>query len=226
MDRTTRDLGKKKRPKSGNTKTQLISKAKIDMIKEQTQQLAEQNVSFSFYYFKKDDDKYNMGNVSTAWFIKLKEVLRDVSQYPMKDFLPSFNHAKRWRCHGLEEDIVSQFGLDETLLDQVREGCFQFSITTSKGRVLGFNINSVFFVVLLDFHHNADPGIFGVQSQYPPKTLEDELLAENKILQRENKKLELRFSELESEYLQLLYKYEEREEEFKRIGYLEEDPTG
>lgn len=211
MGRMTKGVGGKRRPKADPTPTKLVTLEKVERARERTQQLAENHISFSFYYFKYHNEKYNMGNVTAARFIKLKEVLRDVSNYSMKEFIPAFNHSQRWRCHGLEEDIVAEFELEEAFLDQVREGCFQFSITQALGRVLGFNIHSVFFIVLLDFHHNAYPGSYGVQLYSGPVTLEDELQALNMSLQDEVEALKTQIKQLEDDYLQALLALDEKQ---------------
>ena len=114
--------------------------------------VSKKSFSFSFACFDREHDLFNLGDssnddgvVSGNWFIDLIECLRSVCNCNIYDLKTSMHDL-----HPIEWDKTNatppKYG--EQLEFQ------QFRINKSKGRIIGFNIDNVFYVMWLDPHHN------------------------------------------------------------------------
>ena len=113
--------------------------------------LTEKRFAFSFAcfdrvhpYFNLGDDGTPDGAVSGKWFLDLLDCLKSVSNHTISELRSSIHdlHPIDWsktnaRPHGF--DYLEYW---------------QFRISKSKGRVIGFKIENTFYVVWLDPHHN------------------------------------------------------------------------
>jgi len=119
----------------------------------------EPNVSFSFKYFKEDDDFHI--NRETEYFQKVLYRLKDLSALT-KTYLTN-NGSKALRCHPIdwEDSKVSRSGFEIPNEEDLCVETYQISISkSSHGRVVGFfTENAVFNLVWFDKDHKLYPGI-------------------------------------------------------------------
>jgi hypothetical protein len=111
-----------------------------------------QGVSFSYKYFQSDHSDFTITAQDISYLIALLERLRDVSGWTSLDLKK--NGSKALRCHSIDWVGTSQscFGIPNE--DQLVDEPYQFSISANKhGRVHGFFIGEVFYVVWLDPDH-------------------------------------------------------------------------
>lgn len=112
----------------------------------------QQGFSFSFAAFDHSHEMFNLGDnenpsgaVSGKWFIDLFDCLKSVSNMTTQEMGQSTH-----RLHRIDWTKTN------TTPPSGSEQCeyWQFRINKSKGRVIGVLIDSVFYVVWLDPHHN------------------------------------------------------------------------
>lgn len=113
-----------------------------------------QGISFSFKYFNDTHEKFSCANRENSYWITLVARLRDLSGLTAIELRQGNN--KTLRCHPIDwgSKGVSEacFGIpgEEQLVDTP----YQFSLTSNEhGRVHGFFIENIFFVVWLDAEH-------------------------------------------------------------------------
>ncbi|MEM6751460.1 MAG: hypothetical protein AAF630_00500 [Cyanobacteria bacterium P01_C01_bin.38] len=116
-----------------------------------------QGVSFSFKYFQPLHEEFNIsqqdGKYLNALLLRLKD-LCSLSSFDLKA-----NRSSSLRCHPIDWKDTSQdsFGIigEEQIVDQA----YQFSLSANQyGRVHGFFIQEVFYIVWLDPNHKLYPG--------------------------------------------------------------------
>lgn len=113
-------------------------------------------ISFSYKYFQSNHSKFSVTNSQSEYLIAFLERLRDISNYTLGELLS--NRSKALRCHPIDwsDTTESCFGIpnEEDLVDTP----YQFSISSNKyGRVHGFFINQIFYIVWLDPNHRLYP---------------------------------------------------------------------
>lgn len=123
-------------------------------------------VSFSFRFFRQIDF-FGVGSEKSSWFAGLFDRLSELSQKDAGFFEQPYTAGKSYRLHEIKWDQPnipmkrSDFGwVEKAYLENDQDYPFvQFSISRSKGRVIGFfdETSSVFFVLLLDPKHNMQP---------------------------------------------------------------------
>lgn len=128
--------------------------------------VSEKSFSFSFACFDRSHDLFNLGGnsvhgtVSANWFIDLLDCLKSIS---------NMNTAEmRSSLHDLHPIDWSK---TNTSAPSGSEQCeyWQFRINKSKGRVIGFLIEGVFYVVWLDPHRNlTNSEGYGTATYYRP----------------------------------------------------------
>ena len=157
--------------------------------------VTEKSFSFSFACFDRTHELFNLGDntaegvVSGKWFIDLFDCFKSVNNKSIPELKVSIHdlHPVKWST------------ANATIPDN-SEQCeyWQFRISKSKGRVIGFLIDGVFYVVWLDPHHNlTDSEGYGRINKYKAalstyETQEEIIKMQNsKIDQLENKLKEL-----------------------------------
>jgi len=109
-------------------------------------------VCFSFKHLQSGHGKFQFEDRATGYFVILLERLRDVCRLTSQQMRTT--HRESLRCHDHKWSLTTEpngFGLKGQLAD-----CkgWQFQITSNEhGRVHGFFIQEVFFVVWLDPNH-------------------------------------------------------------------------
>lgn len=158
--------------------------------------------TFSFACFSREHELFNLGGktdddtVGGRWFLELMDCLKSVSNKTIPELKKSPHelHPIDWmRANTSPPNNNEQLEY------------WQFRINKSKGRVIGFLIDAVFYVVWLDPHHNLtdSEGYGGVNGFAKPKSeyeyQEDRILE----LKAEIETLRLKLSE-QNELLELM----------------------
>ncbi len=116
-------------------------------------------VVFSFKYFSTTPQKFGFHKCEVGYVETLVNRLRDISRAPWKDM--ATNNSNAIRSHQINFSETSEpdgfAHLPEHLRDNILP--WQFSLSANKhGRVHGFVISEVFFVVWIDPAHQLYAG--------------------------------------------------------------------
>lgn len=113
--------------------------------------VTDKSFSFSFACFDRTHELFNLGDktkegvVSGKWFLDFLDCLKSVSNKNIVELKSSLHdlHPILWNKTNTKAPANS-------------EQCeyWQFRINKSKGRIIGFFIDGVFYIVWLDPHHN------------------------------------------------------------------------
>ena len=155
--------------------------------------VTEKSFSFSFACFDRSHELFNLGDqtesgtVVANWFIDLLDCLKSVSNMTLTELKTSMHDL-----HPIE------WSKTNTSAPRDGEQCeyWQFRINKSKGRVVGFLIEGVFYIVWLDPHHNlTNSEGYGKEMYYKAgKSLyelqEIEIQQKQEEIERLNKELE------------------------------------
>jgi len=150
--------------------------------------VSENSLSFSFACFDRNHELFNLGcdnkgtPISGTWFIELLDCLKSVSNKTVSEIRHSSHdlHPIDWNKTNVKQN---------TLNNQLEY--WQFRINKSKGRIIGFIIDGVFYIVWLDPYHNlTNSEGYGKEVYYKqPKSIYEkqectimELREENKVL--------------------------------------------
>lgn len=144
-----------------------VSPTKIFVTKEQDDRIKsfrDGHIIFSFEYLDRSNEKFNLGGTCVQWFVSLLDTLKDISQKTFYEFTLSASHYE-YHNHNWKETSEKGFPFSN---DSVQYEGAQFRISSSKGRVHGFFIGHVFYIVWIDPHHNLYPDDrFGGIRTYP-----------------------------------------------------------
>lgn len=113
--------------------------------------VTEKSFSFSFSCFDRTHELFNLGDnttegvINSKWFLDLLDCLKSVSNKTISELKSSLHdlHPITWS----KTNTNAPFNNDQY-------DYWQFRINKSKGRVIGFLIDGIFYVVWLDPHHN------------------------------------------------------------------------
>lgn len=162
--------------------------------------ITEKRFSFSFACFDRSHDLFNLGGssedgtVGGRWFIDLLDCFKSVNNMDFSEVKTSLHdlHPIRWQSANAAPPNNSE-----------QYEYWQFRINKSKGRVIGFIIDGIFYVVWLDPHHNlTDSEGYGSTDFYKKPLSQYEVLQrENTALTSQNSELQSRIDELEKEFL-------------------------
>ena len=118
------------------------------------------HMSFSFEFFK-EIDYFGIGDCDTKWFSSLFEAINVYSSMDLSK-LPRNKTTRYHEINWEQKNIPIKFeDLDwlpknEQILVSPNE-IFQLNITKGSGRIIGFIIANIFYIVLLDPKHNLQP---------------------------------------------------------------------
>ncbi len=124
--------------------------------------ISKDELRFSFKYLQLSNPKYCVNSQEVKYFLKFLERLFDISKCPIIQ-LKMGTYGKTLRFHPIDfgDPCVSEDGftsLPSAFVPIAEENAWQFSISSNEhGRVHGFIIGDVFFVVWLDPDHNLYP---------------------------------------------------------------------
>lgn len=113
-----------------------------------------ESLGFSFKYLQTHNEKFSIRDRDANYFTVLLERLRDLSTLTVQEV--KMNRSQSLRCHSIkwrETTEPNGFGIpNEKELVTIP---YQFSLSTNEhGRVHGFFIEDVFYIVWLDPNHN------------------------------------------------------------------------
>lgn len=152
--------------------------------------------SYSFSCFDRNHSLFNLGDttsdgvVSGKWFLDFLDCLKDVSSKTISEMKNSMHdlHPIDWKHANANPPLNSE-----------QYEYWQFRINKSKGRIIGFPLKEIFYIVWLDPHHNlTDSDGYGkAVKYYQPLSLYEKNEQEFQELNLENKRLR---EELETAY--------------------------
>jgi hypothetical protein len=117
-------------------------------------QIKLKGISFSFKYLRVDHEKFHWTDREISYWITLLDRLRNLSGLTAKEL--KVNGSPALRCHVIDWDDArvteNSFGIAKE--EQVVDTPYQFSLSSNEhGRVHGFFIDEVFYIVWLDPNH-------------------------------------------------------------------------
>ena len=129
-------------PPKKTKKTDARSRQSSSDIKR-TQVEIPKGTSFSFRYFKDDNNKFSVRNRDATYLPALLVRLRDLSTLTVQEIIN--NRSKSLRCHKIAWNDTTESGFGIPNEDQLVESPYQFQISANEhGRVHGFFIENVF----------------------------------------------------------------------------------
>lgn len=148
----------------------------------------EKGFSISFSCFDRSQEEFNLGGCSGdgtiggKWFLDLLDCLKNVGRMTIPEL-----KASMYDLHPIDWDKTN-VGRPS---DSEQLEYWQFRINKSRGRVIGFKLDNIFYVVWLDPHHNlTDSEGYGTVKTYKKPQSEYETLCEEvDFLKAENSQL-------------------------------------
>lgn len=111
-----------------------------------------QGISFSFKYYQDSHSKFSGGEKETVYWLTLLSRLKALSSLSAQELL--LNRSSALRCHPIKWEDTTESGFRLPNEEQLVDVPYQFSISSNEhGRVHGFFINEVFYIVWLDPDH-------------------------------------------------------------------------
>ncbi len=116
-----------------------------------------ETIRFSFKYFDDTHDQFSFDGCGENYFPKLFERLKNYSTMKAKEMIS--NRSKSLRCHQIPwEKTIEKEGFKKIRPELWEGSAFQMTISGNEhGRIHGFFIANVFFLVWLDPDHNLQP---------------------------------------------------------------------
>jgi len=116
---------------------------------------ASELLSFSFKYLDCIHPKFSFRNREVAYYSKIFERMKNICTMKIGEIKNTYGNSKALRCHSIEWSKTSEPDGFSCLNEQLRQQePYQFCISQSAyGRVVGFIVDSVFFVVWFDHDH-------------------------------------------------------------------------
>jgi len=118
----------------------------------------QRRISFSFRHIEQAHEKFHYAQRDASYFCKVLERLSAMSNFTVQEFHASRSPAVR--AHPISWEGTSEPDGFANLNEQLRSSTpFQFAISANEhGRVHGFFVDHVFFVVWLDPDHQLYSG--------------------------------------------------------------------
>ncbi len=111
-----------------------------------------QGISFSFKYYQDNHNKFSCSQKEAIYWLTLVDRLKALSSLTAQELL--VNRSSTLRCHPIKWEDTSEraFGLPNE--EQLVDIPYQFSISSNEhGRVHGFFLDEIFYIVWLDPNH-------------------------------------------------------------------------
>ncbi len=109
-------------------------------------------ISFSYKYFQSDHRDFSVVGRNSDYLLGLLERLRDISSWTAQELIS--NRSKALRCHPITWEDTTESGFGIPGEEQIVDTPYQFSICSNEhGRVHGFFIEEIFYIVWLDPDH-------------------------------------------------------------------------
>ncbi|BAY33673.1 hypothetical protein NIES2107_55730 [Nostoc carneum NIES-2107] len=111
-----------------------------------------QGISFSFKYYQDSNSKFSCSEKEVIYWLTLLERLKAISSLTAQELL--VNRSSSLRCHPIRWEETSERGFGLPNEEQLVDTPYQFSLSSNEhGRVHGFFINEIFYIVWLDPYH-------------------------------------------------------------------------
>jgi hypothetical protein len=137
-------------PKPKNIKKIEVSKTSTSGIK--STKLKPQGISFAFKYYQEDHNKFSCNEKGSTYWLTLINRLKALSGLSNQELL--VNRSSTLRCHPIKWEDTSEKGFGLPNEEQLVDTPYQFSLSSNEhGRVHGFFIDEVFYIVWLDPDH-------------------------------------------------------------------------
>ncbi len=109
-------------------------------------------ISFSYTYFQYDNNKFSIKDKDAKYLQTLLQRLRDLSSMTVNEM--TVKNAKNLRCHPINWKDTTENGFGLLNEEQLVDTPYQFQLSSNEyGRVHGFFIENVFYIVWLDPDH-------------------------------------------------------------------------
>ncbi|NJN22716.1 MAG: hypothetical protein HC812_18010 [Leptolyngbya sp. RL_3_1] len=109
-------------------------------------------IGFSFKYYQNNHRKFSANEKTTAYWLTLMERLKAISGLSKQELL--VNRSQTLRCHPIKWEDTSESGFGLSNEEQLVDTPYQFSLSSNEhGRVHGFFIDEIFYIVWLDADH-------------------------------------------------------------------------
>jgi len=109
-------------------------------------------ISFSFHFLSINHDKFNSNGKAPKYYQKFIDRLKDISGIEKKRLSDYSNKTLRFHPIKWEDTTEESFGIPNE--DTIVEVPMQFSLSANEhGRVHGFFIGNIFYIVWLDPDH-------------------------------------------------------------------------
>lgn len=204
-----REKGRNRIPRPTLDQTRQGSFSSTPTYRESLQSYKEEKIVFSWKFFDKDHKAFNCGNSKTGWFLNLMETMKHISEMSLNEYLLCTGKPLRVHRHKWNEVAYTYEHLRRDWLDQIENDTTQFALSTAGGRVHGFLIENVLFIVWLDPEHNLYPGNRDPRLYEPPLTPYEQLLSEYNDLLEEKERILREKDEVETQLLECLVKVDE-----------------
>lgn len=125
----------------------------IETISEEKEKIEnDRKISVSFLFFNKKNRLFNLGEIKDGWYLTFLDTISDLSKITKKQLF-SDEYKKRYKPH---DYITHQNILNykEPLLLNEQFDCCQLRISKSFGRIHGFFIENIYYIVYLYHKHN------------------------------------------------------------------------
>jgi hypothetical protein len=114
--------------------------------------LKPQGISFSFKYYQDGHNKFSCNGKAATYWLTLIDRLKALSGLSNQELL--VNRSSTLRCHPIRWEDTSENGFGLPNEEQLVDTPYQFSLSSNEhGRVHGFLIDEVFYIVWLDPDH-------------------------------------------------------------------------
>jgi hypothetical protein len=114
-------------------------------------------LSFSFIHLNLDHSQYNVEGKDDKYFLKLIARFSDLCSMPAEELHASKSKSLRFHPFDWEQATEKCFGIPDE--DQIVDKPMEFSISANKyGRVMGFCVGNIFYIVWFDPEHRLIPG--------------------------------------------------------------------
>jgi hypothetical protein len=120
------------------------------------QSVSSPRISFSCKYLDLEHRKFSINGRDFNYLSALLQRLKDLSSWQKLTLLT--NGSKSLRCHPIDWDKVTESGFGLPNEDELVDKPYQFQLSSNEhGRVHGFFIDEIFYVVWLDPEHKLYP---------------------------------------------------------------------
>ncbi len=114
-------------------------------------------ICFSFRYYQENHPKFRVQDNPATYWLTLLNRLKALSGLSVQEVLR--NRSSSLKCHPIKWEDTSEDGFGLPNEDQLVDTPYQFSLSSNEhGRVHGFFIDDVFYIVWLDPQHQLYSG--------------------------------------------------------------------